>query len=183
MNCDPLIFKKQLWHYPDESVWFKEWVKQQASYIPVNKPPLTLGINASEWIMDLEGPISLLNIAHKRNQTLNEVTDEIFMHLGQYVSLPLQLIFVEDSTGVSNLSRRTQEVKEVIKTLAKAFEFYWHEAPIYASAELAHINKLGFIHAIITNDFSTFLYGANTVIERPVFIPTPSIILGLESIG
>ncbi|KAK7696315.1 hypothetical protein QCA50_000969 [Cerrena zonata] len=168
MDCDPL---RQLWKYPDQLVWFKEWTIQQASYIPVNKPPFTLGVNASEWIIDLERPVNILNSIYTRPRSVGEIRSEIIMHLGHYISLPLHLIFVEDVPHITKLSRSTQKIWELMKTLVEAFGFHWHTAPIYAITELAHMNKLGFVHAIITDDFRTFLYGADMLIGRLTFTP------------
>ena len=43
---------------------------------------------------------------------------------------------------------------------------YFEQAPAEAEAELARMNKLGIIDAIITDDSDVFLYGARTVIRK-----------------
>lgn len=50
-----------------------------------------------------------------------------------------------------------------------AFGIEWRKAPGEAEAELAYLNRVGIIDAIITDDVDAFVFGAVTVIRKCVY--------------
>lgn len=56
--------------------------------------------------------------------------------------------------------------------IIEAFGFEWRIAPGEAEAELAYLNRMGAIDAIITDDVDTFVFGASTVIRKCVYCLT-----------
>ncbi|EAU91346.2 hypothetical protein CC1G_07381 [Coprinopsis cinerea okayama7 len=62
-------------------------------------------------------------------------------------------------SGSHNLSRPFKE-------LLDAFGVEWREAPGEAEAELGHLNNLGIIDAIMSDDCDSFIFGAKVVIKN-----------------
>ncbi|KAF7976883.1 hypothetical protein HWV62_5423 [Athelia sp. TMB] len=62
--------------------------------------------------------------------------------------------------------KRENFLFKAMVSFIKAFGFEYREAPAEAEAELARMNKLGIVDAIITDDSNIFLYGAKTVIRN-----------------
>lgn len=50
--------------------------------------------------------------------------------------------------------------------MCKLFIHSVHKAPGEAEAELAYLNRIGVIDAIITDDVDTFLFGATMLIRK-----------------
>ncbi|KAF8057456.1 PIN domain-like protein [Lyophyllum atratum] len=87
-----------------------------------------------------------------------------FFKLCRYLKLPVVLVFVPDGTGRPSIKRgrsvRTQPpwMAEYVQELVSAFGFYTHQAPGEAEAELAKLNSLGMIDAILTDDSDTLVF-------------------------
>ncbi|KAH9976625.1 hypothetical protein BGW80DRAFT_1558455 [Lactifluus volemus] len=54
-----------------------------------------------------------------------------------------------------------------MKKIIEAFGFEWRMAPGEAEAELAHLNMIGVIDAILSDDVDNFLFGAKMVVRNP----------------
>ncbi|KAF8704278.1 hypothetical protein AX14_014048 [Amanita brunnescens Koide BX004] len=52
-----------------------------------------------------------------------------------------------------------------MKAIIEAFGFEWRMAPAEAEAELAYLNRVETIDAVLSDDVDTFLFGAATVIR------------------
>ncbi|KAF8054722.1 PIN domain-like protein [Lyophyllum atratum] len=95
-----------------------------------------------------------------------------FFKLCRYLKLPVVLVFVPDGTGRPSIKRgrsvRTQPpwMAEYVQELVSAFGFYTHQAPGEAEAELAKLNSLGMIDAILTDDSDTLVFGGECIIRR-----------------
>lgn len=59
-----------------------------------------------------------------------------------------------------------------MKNIIDAFGFEWWVAPGEAEAELAHLNRIGIIDAVLSDDVDNFLFGATMVIRKCVFLFT-----------
>ena len=57
-----------------------------------------------------------------------------------------------------------------MQEIIEAFGFEWHRAPGEAEAELAYLNRVGIIDAIVTDDVDTFVFGAKMVIRKYVLV-------------
>ncbi|KAK6966740.1 PIN domain-like protein [Favolaschia claudopus] len=94
------------------------------------------------------------------------------LQLAQWSRAPVILIFVFDGFGRPLVKRGKQVLAQpesliqACKEAIKAFGYYSHQAPGEAEAELAQMNKLGFIDAVITEDSDTLVFGAVCIIRK-----------------
>ncbi|OBZ73129.1 Flap endonuclease GEN 1 [Grifola frondosa] len=97
----------------------------------------------------------------------------LFYRLARLFSLPLTAVFVFDGPNRPSIKRGKKVIKAQHWLTAGAmrligdFGFQWHLAPGEAEAELALMNQLGLIDAIMTDDGDAFAFGAETVIRNP----------------
>ncbi|CAL1697972.1 unnamed protein product [Somion occarium] len=54
-----------------------------------------------------------------------------------------------------------------MQKIIDAFGFEWRTAPGEAEAELAYLNRIGVIDAVLSDDVDTFLFGATMVVRNP----------------
>ncbi|KAF4621766.1 hypothetical protein D9613_012163 [Agrocybe pediades] len=90
----------------------------------------------------------------------------LFNRLCQLASLPVTLVFVYDGAGRPSIKNEHSVVDSPLwwvnhsKVLVQAFGYHVHVAPGEAEAELAMLNQLGMIDAVVTNDSDAILFGA-----------------------
>ncbi|KAK7027616.1 PIN domain-like protein [Favolaschia claudopus] len=95
-----------------------------------------------------------------------------FFKLAQVSRVPATFVWAFDGFGKPQFKRgkrvlaQPQQLIEGLKEVIKAFGHYAHQAPGEAEAELAQMNKLGFIDAVITEDSDAFIFGADCVIRK-----------------
>lgn len=86
---------------------------------------ITLPSYLSEWAAELISPDAL-----GRRKDADKIRAEIVTHLKHYFSLPLRLVFVEDSQRQGcchpNLTHELKLVLEIMRRFVKAFGFFWH---------------------------------------------------------
>ena len=88
--------------------------------------------------------------------------------------LPLLPLFVFDGRwGRPKMKRGnrkgksgTHSLTRNLKCLLDIFGIEWREAKGEAEAELAFLNSVGIIDAIMTDDVDAFLFGATTIIRK-----------------
>ena len=56
-----------------------------------------------------------------------------------------------------------------MKNIIDAFGFEWRVAPGEAEAELAYLNRVSIVDAVLSDDVDNFLFGATMVIRKSVF--------------
>ncbi|KAF8185813.1 PIN domain-like protein, partial [Mycena galopus ATCC 62051] len=61
--------------------------------------------------------------------------------------------------------RQSHALTQNLKELIQSFRFYFHDAPGEAEAELAQLNKLGVIDAVLTEDSDAVVFGATCIIR------------------
>ncbi|KAI0819165.1 PIN domain-like protein [Trametes gibbosa] len=95
-----------------------------------------------------------------------------FYHLAMLSERPIHLIFVTDG-ALRPAIKRKKHVKttphwlmEGMRSFAIAFGYSWLKAAGEAEAELAKLNKLGIIDAVLTEDSNALLFGAQVVIRN-----------------
>ncbi|KAK2464530.1 hypothetical protein APHAL10511_003509, partial [Amanita phalloides] len=95
----------------------------------------------------------------------------LFFKLARMLNSCAVPVFVFDGPG-RPLMKRGRHVMEMphwlkadFERLINAFGFYSHQAPGEAEAELAYLNHIGVIDAVLTNDVDAFVFGAETVIR------------------
>ncbi|KAJ7756995.1 PIN domain-like protein [Mycena metata] len=88
------------------------------------------------------------------------------------LAAPLTPLFMFDGDGRPDYKRGNQRTGDIpaaltaqFKKLITAFGFHFHVAPGEAEAELAHLNKLGFIDVVITEDSDAIVFGAPCVMR------------------
>ena len=113
----------------------------------------------------------------------------IFSKMYHLARLPIQVILIYDGEGRPNTKRGGQVrgtphwLTSYTRKLADLFGFVNHtvsmltkcmsmmltnslKAPGEAEAELALLNRLGYIHAVMTDDVDVFLFGALRVVRK-----------------
>ncbi|KAF8067520.1 PIN domain-like protein [Lyophyllum atratum] len=94
-----------------------------------------------------------------------------YSKLCRYLKLPVVLVFVPDSEGRPAIKRgravqpQPLWMSNYVEELVRAFGFYIHQAPGEAEAELAKLNSLGMIDAILTDDSDTLVFGGECIIR------------------
>ncbi|KAI0049714.1 hypothetical protein FA95DRAFT_1604179 [Auriscalpium vulgare] len=124
---------------------------------------LRIGIDASIWFF---------HAAYGREGENPELRT-LFFRCSRLMSMPFLPLFVFDGPKRPDVKRGkrisgnqhwlTNGMKEIIE----AFGFEWRMAPGEAEAELAYLNGIGVIDAILSDDVDNFLFGAKTVIRNP----------------
>ncbi|KAG6919720.1 hypothetical protein DXG01_001554 [Tephrocybe rancida] len=94
-----------------------------------------------------------------------------FWKLCHLLKLPVVPVFVPDGDRRPAVKRdhivKTKPVwiMDYAKDLIRAFGFHLHQAPGEADAELAKLNELGFIDAILTEDSDTLVFGGQCILR------------------
>ncbi|KAI0708331.1 PIN domain-like protein [Earliella scabrosa] len=96
----------------------------------------------------------------------------LLFRIASLAKLPIHAIFVADGPHRPKL-KRGKQVKTTplwltvgLRNLVDAFGFGWIEAAGEAEAELAHMNKLGLIDAVMTDDSDALIFGARVIIRK-----------------
>ncbi|CAE6456961.1 unnamed protein product [Rhizoctonia solani] len=124
---------------------------------------LRIGIDASIWFF---------HAAYGREGENPELRTLFFRlaRLAKYTFCPL---FVFDgpqrprNKRGKTVNTRMNSLAPGMKNMISAFGFEWRTAPGEAEAELAYLNNIGVIDAILSDDVDNFLFGARVVIRNP----------------
>ncbi|KAF4586433.1 XPG/Rad2 endonuclease [Pleurotus pulmonarius] len=104
---------------------------------------------------------------------VNPELRQLMYRLANLSKLALTPIFVFDGPGRPHIKRGTNVIfkdhwlAEPFRELISAFGFHSHQAPGEAEAELAHLNHIGAVDAVMTNDSDVLVFGATTIIKIP----------------
>ncbi|KAA1475707.1 hypothetical protein DENSPDRAFT_842526 [Dentipellis sp. KUC8613] len=124
---------------------------------------LRVGIDASIWFF---------HAAYGREGENPELRT-LFFRCARLMSMPFLPLFVFDGPKRPNVKRgkritgKDHWLVNGMKEIIEAFGFEWRMAPGEAEAELAYLNSIGVIDAIISDDVDNFLFGARVVIRNP----------------
>ncbi|TFY70857.1 hypothetical protein EVG20_g2154 [Dentipellis fragilis] len=98
----------------------------------------------------------------------------LFFRLKSLAALPLLPLFVFDGRERPKVKRGSRmgksgshQLTEGMRRLLDIFGMEWRMADGEAEAELARLNELGVIDAIMTDDVDAFVFGARTIIRNP----------------
>ncbi|KZV78602.1 PIN domain-like protein [Exidia glandulosa HHB12029] len=98
----------------------------------------------------------------------------LFFRCAKLMGTPLLPLFVFDGPKRPSWKRgkRVSTKKDSwlvtgMQNIINAFGYEWRYAPGEAEAELAYLNRIGVIDAVLTDDVDTFLFGATMVIRNP----------------
>ncbi|KAI0687609.1 hypothetical protein BC835DRAFT_402214 [Cytidiella melzeri] len=121
-----------------------------------------IGIDASIWFVHAE----------YGKEGENPELRTIFFRLTKLLQVPFLPLFVFDGPLRPEMKRgKVIDMKpnwmiEGLKVMIEAFGFEWRTAPGEAEAELAYLNRIGVIDAVLTDDVDTLVFGATLVIRN-----------------
>ncbi|KAJ1300599.1 hypothetical protein OPQ81_002253 [Rhizoctonia solani] len=124
---------------------------------------LRIGIDASIWFF---------HAAYGREGENPELRT-LFFRLARLASYTFCPLFVFDgpqrprNKRGKTINTRMNSLAPGMKNMISAFGFEWRTAPGEAEAELAYLNSIGVIDAILSDDVDNFLFGARVVIRNP----------------
>ncbi|QRV85302.1 XPG i-region domain-containing protein [Ceratobasidium sp. AG-Ba] len=124
---------------------------------------LRIGIDASIWFF---------HAAYGREGENPELRT-LFFRLAKLATFTFCPLFVFDGPQRPKTKRgktintKMNSLAPGMKNMISAFGFEWRTAPGEAEAELAYLNNIGVIDAILSDDVDNFLFGARVVIRNP----------------
>ncbi|KAI0297015.1 hypothetical protein B0F90DRAFT_1912851 [Multifurca ochricompacta] len=130
---------------------------------PANLRGLRIGIDASIWFF---------HAAYGREGENPELRT-LFFRCARLTSAPFLPVFIFDGPKRPKVKRgkkisgEKHWLVDSMKGMIEAFGFEWRMAPGEAEAELAYLNNIGVIDAILSDDVDNFLFGAKMVIRNP----------------
>ncbi|KZT08478.1 PIN domain-like protein [Laetiporus sulphureus 93-53] len=123
-----------------------------------------VGIDASIWFY---------HVGHVKGGKNPELRT-LFFRLRRLAELPLIPLFVLDGTERPKMKRGSRVGKSGfhkltagLQKLLEVFGMEWRIARGEAEAELAYLNQIGVIDAVMTDDVDTLIFGAQTIIRNP----------------
>ncbi|KAI0351602.1 PIN domain-like protein, partial [Trametes cingulata] len=130
---------------------------------PDGKRGLRVGVDASIWFFH----------ATYGREGENPELRTMFFRCTRLMSMPFLPLFVFDGPKRPDIKRgkritgKNHWMVQGMQEIITAFGFEWRMAPGEAEAELAYLNRIGVIDAVLSDDVDTFLFGAKTVIRNP----------------
>ncbi|KAI0681805.1 PIN domain-like protein [Cerioporus squamosus] len=128
-----------------------------------------IGVDVSLWFRQCAAPYQQgKHIQYGQNPELRT----LLYKLANLFAKPIAAVFVADGPARPDIKRDTEVCKKPhpltkgMKDLVDAFGFEWIDAPAEAEAELAMMNQLGLIDAVLSDDGDTFMFGAEVVIRN-----------------
>ncbi|KAJ7187686.1 PIN domain-like protein [Mycena pura] len=134
-----------------------------------NCVPMIIGVDASVWMYQADYAISFSNAKAGPKPQLRV----LFYRLARLLSLPTRVVFVFDGPERPATKRGVQVLTQGHRLTAPFLElihefgYHAYEAPGEAEAELAMLNKSGFIDAVMTTDVDALLFGAQAIVIPP----------------
>ncbi|CDO75460.1 hypothetical protein BN946_scf184823.g14 [Trametes cinnabarina] len=129
---------------------------------PDGKRGLRVGIDASIWFYH----------ANYGREGENPELRTLFFRCTRLMSAPFLPLFVFDGPKRPDIKRgkrvtgKNHWLVQGMQEIITAFGFEWRMAPGEAEAELAYLNRIGVIDAVLSDDVDTFLFGARTVVRN-----------------
>ncbi|KAI0735529.1 PIN domain-like protein [Earliella scabrosa] len=130
-----------------------------------------IGVDVSIWMRQFQHSFAVGHVQSGENPELRA----FFYRLAMLAERPVHLVFVSDGAARPSVKRGKQVKKtphwleDGMRRISAAFGFPWLVAAGEAEAELAAMNALGIIDAVMTDDSDAFLFGARVVIRNPDF--------------
>ncbi|KAM5536755.1 hypothetical protein V8D89_009594 [Ganoderma adspersum] len=153
-----------------EQVDFTSFLIKHVPASPPNRRGyFRLGVDISIWLRQCCAPFQRAHAQAGQNPELRT----LYFRLVKLFARPIAVVFVADGPDRPTMKRGTHIVKTPhwmttgAKDLVDAFGFDWIEAPGEAEAELASMNALGLIDAVMSDDSDALVFGARTVIRTP----------------
>ncbi|KAF8153351.1 PIN domain-like protein [Crassisporium funariophilum] len=131
---------------------------------------LIIGVDASIWMNEAQMAVKFRPGQGTRSGE-NPALRILFYRLCRLMTLPIIPVFVFDGPDRPSVKRGAQVKRKPhwlsspLKKLIEAFGFFWYMAPGEAEADLAELNRRGFVDAIFSEDNDNFVFGACCVIR------------------
>ncbi|KAG8908742.1 hypothetical protein FRB99_002980 [Tulasnella sp. 403] len=123
-----------------------------------------VGIDASIWFFH----------AQWGREGENPELRTLFFRLCRLAEMPFLPLFVFDGPYRPSFKRGKRVdakhqhwLESGVRRMVEAFGWEWRLAPGEAEAELAYLNRIGAIDAVLSDDVDTFLFGARVVVRNP----------------
>ncbi|KAF8263256.1 PIN domain-like protein [Lactarius quietus] len=129
---------------------------------PTNLHGIRISINASIWFS---------HATHGREGENPELRT-LFFRCAKLLSSPFLPLFIFDGPKRPMVKRGKRIpggkhwLVDGVKGIIEAFRFEWRMAPGEAEAELAYLNSIGTIDAVLSDDVDNFLFSAKMVIHN-----------------
>ncbi|KAL1938935.1 hypothetical protein VTO73DRAFT_11088 [Trametes versicolor] len=129
---------------------------------PDGKRGFRVGIDASIWFYH----------AAYGKEGENPELRTLFFRCARLMEMPFLPVFVFDGPKRPDMKRgkritgKNHWLVQGMQEIITAFGFEWRMAPGEAEAELAYLNRIGVIDAVLSDDVDTFLFGAKMVIRN-----------------
>ncbi|KAJ2989265.1 hypothetical protein NUW54_g8841 [Trametes sanguinea] len=130
-----------------------------------------IGVDVSIWVQQLQQVFVKAHAQAGENPELRM----FFYRLAMLAERPVHLVFVADGPSRPAIKRKTRVktaphwMLDGMQRLVEAFGYDWLQAAGEAEAELARMNQLGIIDAVLTEDSDALLFGAPVVIRNPSY--------------
>ncbi|KAI0668838.1 hypothetical protein C8Q78DRAFT_978454 [Trametes maxima] len=130
---------------------------------PDGKRGFRVGVDASIWFY---------HATHGREGENPELRT-LFFRCARLMSMPFLPLFVFDGPKRPEIKRgkrisgKNHWMVQGMQEIITAFGFEWRMAPGEAEAELAYLNRIGVIDAVLSDDVDNFLFGAKVVFRNP----------------
>ncbi|EMD33019.1 hypothetical protein CERSUDRAFT_19080, partial [Gelatoporia subvermispora B] len=130
---------------------------------PAGVRGLRVGIDASIWFFH----------ATYGREGENPELRTLFFRCARLMSMPFLPLFVFDGPKRpeykrgQRISGKNNWMEQGMQEIICAFGFEWRKAPGEAEAELAYLNRIGVIDAVLSDDVDTLLFGAPMVVRNP----------------
>ncbi|KAI0742733.1 PIN domain-like protein, partial [Daedaleopsis nitida] len=130
---------------------------------PDGKRGFRVGIDASIWFYH----------ATYGREGENPELRTLFFRCTRLMEKPILPLFVFDGPKRPEVKRgkrisgKNHWMVQGMQEIISAFGFEWRMAPGEAEAELAYLNRIGVIDAVLSDDVDTFLFGAKMVVRNP----------------
>ncbi|RDX46843.1 hypothetical protein OH76DRAFT_1406438 [Lentinus brumalis] len=135
----------------------------------------TVGIDASLWMQTIMHALSDGGGRGRPQTGENPELKGLFYRFAMLAERPVHVVVVFDGPLRPHLKRSKRVVTtppwmtEGFQELVQAFGFAWLEAAGEAEAELARMNQLNIIDAVLSDDSDTLVFGARVVLRNPSF--------------
>ncbi|RDX57528.1 hypothetical protein OH76DRAFT_1395354 [Lentinus brumalis] len=135
----------------------------------------TVGIDASLWMQTIMHALSDGGGRGRPQTGENPELKGLFYRFATLAERPVHAVVVFDGPLRPHLKRSKRVVTtppwmtEGFQELVQAFGFAWLEAAGEAEAELARMNQLNIIDAVLSDDSDTLVFGARVILRNPSF--------------
>ncbi|KAK7433685.1 hypothetical protein VKT23_020632 [Stygiomarasmius scandens] len=148
-----------------------------------------IGVDISQWFSQFQTGLRSKHIRSHAQLGQNPELCNMFLRISRLSQLPIILLAVFDGPN-RPVRKRGASVRTIphwmtarTVDILRAFGHYSITAPGEAEAELSHLNKLGCIDAVLTDDSDALVFGAQKIIRNPKDKKHPDIVAMYDASG